>query len=194
MPHILDEVLTTDAVRKLQKNDLLSENIDDLAYWKIQPTLFPMIFPHIRFHNGKIPWAYNMPTFLSYLGFSVPVAVRLYQSVAEMSNPTRTSLLERAKAHIKSKWASSNYNGAVPGSMLAEAVMGEMDLIDQVKAEVTALYHLFLHNASVFQRYFDANHDKNYENLKLVDFIIELQHQRMMKLMSLNQAAIQYLR
>lgn len=77
--------------------------------------------------------------------------------------------------------------------MLAEAVMGEMDLIDQVKAEVTALYQLFQRNAGVFQRYFDENHDKNYENLKLVDFVIELQHQRMMKLMSLTQTALQYL-
>lgn len=78
--------------------------------------------------------------------------------------------------------------------MLAEVVMGEMDLIDQVKVEVTALYHLFQQNAGVFQRYFDENHDKNYENLKLVDFVIELQHQRMTKLMSLNQATLQFLR
>lgn len=113
--------------------------------------------------------------------------------MAETSNPTRISLLNRAKAHIKSKWATSSHNGAVPGTMLAEAVMGEMDLIDQVKAEVTALYQLFQRNAGVFQRYFDENHDKNYENLKLVDFVIELQHQRMMKLMSLTQTALQYL-
>lgn len=193
MPLKLDEVLTIDAVSKLQKYGLIGENIDELAYWRVQPIFFPMIFPHIRFHNGKIPWAYNMPTFLSYLGFSVPVAVRLYQSVAETSDPTRITLLARAKAHIKSKWTASSHNGAVLGSLVAETVMGEMDLTDQVKAEVNALYQMFQRNPGVFQRYFDENHDKNFENLNLVDFVIELQHQRMMKLMSLNQTVLQYL-
>lgn len=77
--------------------------------------------------------------------------------------------------------------------MLAEMVMDEMDLIDSVKEEVNALYELFQRNAGIFQRYFDENRGKNYENLKLVDFVIELQHQRMMKLISLNQAALSLL-
>lgn len=190
MALVLDEVLTNDAVRKLQTYGLLGHDIDDLAYWKIQPIFYPMIFPHVRFHNGKIPGAYNMPTFLSYLGFSVPVAVRLYESVAETTNPTRINLLSRARAHIKSKWSTTNHYGAAVGTMLAEMVMDEMDLIDPVKAEVNVLYELFQRNAGIFQRYFDENHDKHYENLKLVDFVLELQHQRMTKLMSLNQAAL----
>lgn len=193
MALILDEVLTTDVVRKLQTYGLLSDDIDELAYWKIQPIFFPMIFPHVRFHTGKIPSAYNLPTFLSYLGFSFPVAVRLYQSVAETTNPTRISLLARARAHIKSKWSATNLYGAAMGTMLAEMVMDEMDLIDPFKAEVNALYEVFQRNAGIFQRYFDENHDKHYENLKLVDFVIELQHQRMTKLMSLNQAALSFL-
>lgn len=189
----LDEVLTTDAVRKLQRYGLLSHDIDDLAYWNIEPIFFPMIFPHIKFHSGKIPWAYNMPSFLSYLGFSDPATVRLYQSVAETTNPTRINLFARARAHIRSKWSSTNHSGAAVGTMLAESVMHEMDLIDPVKAEVNALYELFQRNAGIFQRYFDENHSKNYENLKLVDFVIELQHQRMTKLMSLNQTALSLL-
>lgn len=193
MALVLEEVLTADAVKKLQTYGLLSHDMDDLSCWNIEPIFFPMVFPHIRFHNGKIPWAYNLPSFLSYLGFTDPATVRLYQSVAEMTNPTRMNLLARARAHIKSKWSSTNHSGAAVGTMLAEMVMDEMDLIDSVKEEVNALYELFQRNAGIFQRYFDENRGKNYENLKLVDFVIELQHQRMMKLISLNQAALSLL-
>lgn len=193
MALVLDEVLTSDAVTKLQTYGLLSHDIDDLENWNIEPIFFPTIFPHIRFHNGKIPWAYNMPSFLSYLGFSVPIALRLYHSVAETTYPTRINLLARARGHIKTKWLTTNHHGAMVGTMLAEMVMDEMDLIEPVKAEVNALYELFQRNAGIFQRYFDENHNKHYENLKLVDFVIELQYQRMTKLMSLNQAVHTYL-
>lgn len=193
MALVLEQVLTKDAAKKLQTYGLLSHDFDDLSSWNIEPIFFPMIFPHIRFHNGKIPWAYNLPSFLSYLGFSDPATVRLYQSVAETMNPTRMNLLARAKAHINSKWSSTNHSGAVVGTMLAEMVMDEMDLIDSVKEEVNALYELFQRNAGTFQRYFDENRGKNYENLKLVDFVIELLHQRMTKLLSLNQATLTFL-
>lgn len=192
MALLLEEVLTTDAVKKLKTYSLLCHDMDDLSCWNIGPIFFPMIFPHIRFH-GKIPWAYNLPSFFSYLGFSHPATVRLYQSVAETTNPTRVNLLARAIAHIRSKWSSTNHSGAAVGTMLAELVMDEMDLIDSVKEEVNALYELFQRNAGIFQRYFDENHSKNYENLKLVDFVIELLHQRMTKLISLNQAAVSLL-
>lgn len=193
MALILEQVLTKDAAKKLQTYGLLSHDFDELSSWNIEPIFFPMIFPHIRFHNGKIPWAYNLPSFLSYLGFSDPATVRLYQSVAETTNPTRMNLLARARAHIKSKWASTHHSGAVMGTLLAEMVMDEMDLIDPVKEEVNALYELFQRNAGTFQRYFDENLGKNYENLKLVDFVIELQYQRMIKLLSLNQTTLSLL-
>ena len=54
-----------------------------------------------------------------------------------------------------------------------------MGLIDAIEADVNALYTLFHQNEGIFQRYFNENHDKNYQNLKLVDFIWELQYQRM---------------
>lgn len=193
MALVLDQVLTKDAAKKLQTYGLLTHDLDDLSSWNIEPIFFPMIYPHIRFHNGKIPWAYNLPSFLSYLGFSDPATVRLYQSVAETTHPTMLNLLARARAHIKSKWSSTNHSGAVVGTMLAEMVMEEMDLIDPFKEEVNALYELFQRNAGIFQRYFDENRGKNYENLKLVDFVIELQHQRMTKLLSLNHAALSFL-
>lgn len=193
MALILEQVLTKEAAKKLQTYGLLSPDFDDLSCWNIGPIFFPMIFPHIRFHNGKIPWAYNLPSFLSYLGFSDPATARLYQSVAETTTPTRMNLLARARAHIKSKWASTHHSGAVMGTMLAEMVMDEMDLTEPVKEEVNALYELFQRNAGTFQRYFDENLGKNYENLKLVDFVIELQYQRMIKLLSLNQTTLSLL-
>lgn len=45
----------------------------------------------------------------------------------------------------------------------------------------------------VLQSFFDANPDKNPENLDLLDLIEELFHKRMLKLMDLNQTVVENL-
>lgn len=190
MPYKPELVLTAEAIKKMQEYHLLNDSAH-MSNWEIQSIWFPMIYPDIKFHDGVIPEAYNQPSFVEYLGFNESAAIQIFYNV--IGSPTRQNLMNAAKAYINSVNSNSNQNWATVGSFLANLVMEDMGLIDPVKKEVNKLYEAFQRSPLVFQRYFDENHDKNFENLKLVDFVYELLYQRMQKLMTLNEAALQYL-
>lgn len=101
--------------------------------------------------------------------------------------------MDTAKKYIVSVNSKNIQNWAAVDSLAAKSVMDAMGLISSVKKEVSKLYEAFQWSPLVFQHYFDENHDKNFENLKLVDFVQELLYRRMQKLMTLNKAALQYL-
>ena len=77
------------------------------------------------------------------------------------------------------------------GTPMAETVMTEIGLSPEVMEEVNALYLEFDRNATTLQEYFDNNHDKNIENLEMVDFIHALMDLRMKKLEKLDGAVLQ---
>ena len=188
-----EKVLTNEAITKLQKYNLLNDNLDDMANWKIQLIWFDMIFPYIKFYDGIIPETYNQPSFLIYLGFMDATAFEIFYKVIENGAPTKEKLMNFAKTHINVVYSNSNQNWASVGSLLANSLMEDMGLNEAVREEVNKLYEAFQRSPLVFQRYFDENHDKNFENLKLVDFVQELLYQRMQKLMALSKASVQYL-
>lgn len=190
MPYKPELVLTAKAIKKMQEYHLLDDSAD-ISNWEIQPIWFPMIYPDIKFHDGVIPKAYNQASFVEYLGFNESATIQVFYNV--IGSPTRQNLMNSAKTYINSVNSNSTKNWATVGSFLANLVMEDMGLIDPVKEEVNKLYEAFQRSPLVFQRYFDENHDKNFENLKLVDFVYELLYQRMQKLMTLNEAALQYL-
>ena len=188
-----EEVFTIEAITKLKHYGIFTEYIDDFSCWVTTGIWFPMEFPQLKFHDSKIPSAYNRPFFLIYLGFRAPVAFELFYKLANKSDTTRAKLMECVKVHINSVCSNSINNWVSADSLLANTVMEEVGLMDAIKAEVKQLYGAFQRSPLVFQRYFDENHDKSFENLKLVDFMQELVYQRMQKLMTLNEAALRYL-
>lgn len=192
MPYRSKPVLTVEAVQKLQQYGILNDS-PDMYNWEIQSIWFPMIYPNIKFYDGIIPKAYNQPMLIIYLGFNETVAYQIFYKVVNNGTPTRRKLMYSVKAYINSVNSNSTQNWASIGSLLANSVMEDMGLIEPVREEVNKLYEAFQRSPLVFQRYFDENHDKNFENLKLVDFVQELLYQRMQKLMALNKAALQYL-
>ena len=189
----LEEVLTIEAVKKLQYHGLLNEAPDDLGCWTTPGIWFPTIFPSCQFYSGKIPSVYNRPLFFVYLGFQAQIAYDLFYGMINTADPTRTKMMAIVKKHVNSVCAANTNNWVPVDSLLAEGVMEAVGLVDSVKEEVKELYQAFERSPLIFQRYFDENHDKNFENLKLVDFIQELVYRRMQKLMALNEAALRYL-
>lgn len=194
MVNSYEHVLNVDAVKKLQSRGLLSERTDDIARWTIKPFPFLTSFPYLKFCDDKIPWAYNMPIFLVYLGFKSPLAFMMCQKLAEITPPTRINLMECVKDHVNSKWLASTYKGAEINTLRGYGMMREMGLTDEFVWEgIGEFYIEFTRNSGVLQRFFDDNPDKNHEYLELLDLILELFHQRMLKLMDLNQAVVENL-
>lgn len=188
-----EEVFTSEAVTKMKHYGIFTEYIEDFSCWRITDIWFPMKLPLLKFHDNKIPSAYNQQFFLIYLGFKAQVAFDLFYKLSNKSDRTRAKLMECVKVHIDSV-CSANINNWVSADIhLANTVMEVVGLVDAIKAEVKQLYEAFQRSPLVFQRYFDENHDKNFENLKLVDFMQELVYQRMQKLMALNEAALRHL-
>lgn len=189
-----EEVLTVEAIRKLKHHKIFIGDPDEiLGCWTAPRIWIPSIFPSLGFHHGKLPSRYDRPVFLVYLGFRAQVAFDLFFNLADKIVPSRLKLMESVKTHISSVCSASVNNWAPVDSLLADTVMEEVGLLEVIKDEVRELHRAFERSPLVFQRYFDENHDKNYENLKLVDFMQELVHQRMQKLMALNEAALRYL-
>lgn len=189
-----ERVLDDEAVRKLQSHELLSERTDNIARWTVKPLSFLTRFTYLKFGDGKIPWAYNMPIFLVYLGFQNPVAFTLCQKLAETTPPTRINLMKCVKEHMNSKWSASQYKGSEVNTFGGHGVLSEMGFRNSfIWGDVSDFYREYRRNASILQRFFDENPDKNPENLELLDMVLELLHQRMLKLMDLNQAVAENL-
>lgn len=196
MMNSCERVLNEHAVRKLQSHDLLSERTDDIARWTIKPLPFPTSYPYLNFDDGKIPFAYNMPIFLVYLGFENSVAFTLYQKLAEKTHPTRINLMECAKDHVNLVWSegAGGYKGPLINTFGGYRVLTFMGLTNPFfLGQFNQLNRLYNRKREILQRFFNENPDKNDENLELVDVIFEVLQQRMLKLMDLNQAVLENL-
>lgn len=101
--------------------------------------------------------------------------------------------MECVKDHVNSTWSASIHQGGKVNTMKGFNVMHEMGLTDEFVCEIGGFYEEFERNAGILQSFFDENPDKHPENLELLDMILELFHQRMLKLMDLNQAVVENL-
>ena len=185
-----DNVLTSAAIEYLRQNYLSEEN-DGLHQWDIKPLPFYQDPPYIKFHNNKIPKYFNHAGIFLYLGFILDVGRHLFFKQYRKGTMTRSAVLATAHDYINAKWESRTHLSTSMGTPMAETVMTEIGLSPEVMAEVNALYLEFDRNATTLQEYFDNNHDKNIENLEMVDFIHALMDLRMKKLEKLDEAVLQ---
>lgn len=187
-----DLVLTAPAVEKLQSYSLLSATTDELARWDIEPLPFYIDFPYIRFHNKKIPVAFNHPGIVVYLGFTQSVGVDIFmdQYATSKKVPVRSDTMAAVHNYINAKWATRTHKGAAIGTPMAKKVMVEIGLIPEVMAEVESLHLEIERNPGIFQEYFNNNHDKNIDNVQMVDIIHVLIDNRMKKLEKLNEVVL----
>lgn len=189
-----DHVLTKPAVEKLHRYGLLSDKPCEAAFWSVEHLPFYRNLPYISFHDKKIPAYFNHPGIVVYLGFRVDIAVEIFLRLYRRSTPTRINTMAAVHAHIDSKWSTRTHTGATfDTSAMADTVMAEIGLNPKVIQEVKVLHVEFQRNAGIFQEYFDQNHSKSIDNLRIVDFIHELINKRMAKLEKLNEVVLQFL-
>ena len=97
--------------------------------------------------------------------------------------------MECVKDHVNSKWSVSKYKNSEVNTFRGYCVLSEMGLTSPfILDELDMFYKEHRLNAGILQRFFNENPDKSSENLELLDMVCELLHQRMLKLMDLNQA------
>lgn len=189
-----ERVLNDDAVKRLQSHNLLSERTDDIARWTIKPLPFPTSFSYLKFEDDKIPLAYNMPIFLVYLGFEKSVAFNLYQTLAEKTPPTRINLMECVKDHVNSKCSTTDYKGPWVTTYGGQAVLKKMGLTNPFFLDqILNLKDAYRRDKGVLRSFFSENPDKKVDDIVVLDMILEVLQQRMLKLMELNQAVLENL-
>lgn len=191
-----DHVLTNAVIDKLHKYNALSEYPSEQSFWTIEYLPFYYNYPYVKFHDKKIPAYYNHPAIVVYLGFRAEVGVDIFMRLYSRTVPTRAKTLAAVHAHIDTKWAGRTHTGAsFDTPAMADTVMSyDLGLTRETIEEVKLLGLEFDRNAGIFQDYFDKNHSKNFENLKLVDFVHELINKRMAKLEGLNDVCLRHLR
>lgn len=100
--------------------------------------------------------------------------------------------MESVKSHVNLKWLESAYAGAglMGNTPLGNSVMGRMGLVDDVIAEVNGLWELTRQDPSIMNRYLNdvtnGFSQKGFEDLTLVDFVLETMIERMTKLLVLD--------
>ena len=195
MSNSLEPVFTANAANKLISHHLLRESTSNMTRWIMQPLPFPTCFPYIKFRNSIIPSAYNLPTFLVYLGFRPIYARRMFIKQAETGSPaTRLNMMEFVKAHVNSTWMGSKHKGSAINTLGGYSAMGEMGFTEEfVFADISDFFDEYQRDPEILESYFEKNVNKSLENLELVDLVQEFLYQRMLKLKSLNQAVDDYL-
>lgn len=189
-----DHVLTRAAIDKLHIYGLLSNYPCEAAFWEVEHLPFYRDLPYIKFHNKKIPAYFNHPGIVVYLGFRVDIGVEIFMRLYSRTTPTRINTMAAVHAHIDTKWSTRTQTGATFDTpAMADTVMTEIGLTPEIREEVKVLHLEFQRNAGIFQEYFDKNHRKNAENLRIVDFIHELVNKRMAKLEKLDDVVLQLL-
>lgn len=181
------EVLTASAVDKLKSRNLIRES--GAARWKFtQPLPFSTSYPFIKFRDNIIPLAYNLPTFLIYLGFRHTTARSLLSKYKEKGAPdTRLGIMAFVRANVEVKWLLSKYKGSAINTLDGYSVMGEMGFTEEfVLADISDFVKDVQQDSSILEYYFDENESKTLENMELVDWIQELLYLRMLKLDALD--------
>lgn len=189
-----DHVLTRAAIDKLHIYGLLGDYPCNLSFWTIEHLPFYRDPPYIKFHNKKIPAYFNHPAITVYLGFRVHIGVDIFMRLYSRMEATRANTMEAVHRHIDAKWSTRSQTGATfDTSAMANTVMTDIGLSPETIEEVKLLHQEFERNAGIFQDYFDQNHSKSAENLRIVDFIHELMNKRMARLEKLNDVVLQFL-
>lgn len=189
-----DHVLTIAAIEKLHIYGLLSDYPCEWSFWEVEHLPFYRDLPYIKFHNKKIPAYFNHPGIVVYLGFRVVVGVEIFMRLYTRMRPTRLNTMEAVHSHIDAKWSTRTHTGATFDTpAMADSVMTEIGLTPETIEEVKLLHLEFERNAGIFQDYFDQNHHKSADNLRIVDFIHELMNKRMAKLENLNDVVLRFL-
>lgn len=195
MSDSLELVLTANTVEKLKSHNLLRESTTNKDRWTVKPLPFPTAFPHVKFCTNHIPRAYDLPTFLVYLGFRPVNAQKMFSKYTDINTPTKTmTIMGYVKASVNLMWLSSKYKGSVINTLEGYSLMGEMGFTeDFVFADICDFFKEVHQDSSILDNYFDENANKNLGNMKLVDWIHEFLDLRMLKLKYLNDAVNEYL-
>lgn len=191
-----DPVLTPAAIGKLRMHGLLSDNRPSAAYfWEIENLPFSQEFPYIEFHNKKIAAYFNQPVTIIYLGFRADIGTQIYaRLLTSISTPNKANIMRAVHSHIDARWAARTHTSVTFDTpIVAEMVMAEIGLTQEIRDEVKVLHREFERNVDIFQDYFNKNPHKNIVNLQIVDFVHELINKRMAKLESLNDVVLQNL-
>ena len=185
------EVLTASAVDKLKSRNLILESTSHGATrWKFtQPLPFSTSFPFIKFRDNIIPSAYNLPTFIVYLGFRHTTARTLFSKYKETGTPdTKLDIMGFVKAHVEFTWLVNKYKGSAINTLDGYSVMGEMGFTEEfVLADIRDFVNEVQRDPSILEYYFHEDQSKTLENMELVDWIQELLYLRILKLESLDQ-------
>lgn len=196
MSDSLEPVLTANTIEKLKLHNLLRESTSNTDRWIIQPLPFENSFPFIKFHTNIIPVAYDLPTFLIYLGFRPVIARRMFTKYNETNTltSTRMKMMEYVKSYVNLIWLSSKYKGSAINTLGGYSLMGEMGFTeDFVFADICVFFDNVHEDPDILENYFNKNINKNLGNMELVDWIQEFLNIRMLKLKFLNNAVDDYL-
>lgn len=150
----------------------------------MQPLPFPISFPDIKFRDNIIPSAYDLPTFLVYLGFRSNTAYQMLSEFTETGTPgTSKNMMGFVQAHVNLTWSTSKHNGSVINSLAGYSVMGEMGFtVEFVLGDLWEFVNEAQRDSAILENFFDENESKTLENMELVDWIQEFLYLRMLKL------------
>lgn len=195
MSDSLEPVLTAETIEKLKSHNLLRKSTSNENRWLIQPLPFPTAFPFIKLRTNYIPIAYDLPTFLVYLGFRSVNARTMFIKYTELNSPTKTmKMMGYVKAYVNLIWLSSKYKGSVINTLESYSLMGAMGFTEEfVLTDICGFFNEVQQDSSILENYFEENPDKNLENMELVDWIHEFLDLRMLKLKYLNNVVDKYL-
>lgn len=180
-----EPVLTASAFNKLKSRNLICESTTNTARWRLmQPLPFPISFPEIKFRDNIIPSAYDLPTFLVYLGFRSNTAWKMFGTYTEARTPsTSKNMMEFVKAHVNFIWLTSKYNGSAINSLAGYSLMGEIGFTEEfVLGDLWDFFNEARRDSMILENFFDENESKTLENMELIDWVQEFLYLRMLKL------------
>ena len=198
--------LTADTRIKLTNLGIIRQHPDDGFYQIVQiPIPFKTVFSELPFTNNQIPEFYEGRFYIQYLGFTAHQAFFIFNNY-RFFNPTGLvnsfTLLIEAKNHIQrysdseppglqSRWQASEIGRASSGSFINCEKFGlTRDIIQDIDALLTKTKE----DKKEMDRYLDSFRGaKKVEDLRVVDFVIEIIDRRFTKLITLERYARAFL-
>lgn len=174
------------SVQKLQSLGFLSNSVDSNGFWTLQPLPF-MMFPLATIKDNKIPYALNTVEFLQYLGIDAQVAQHIFAELCTITNPTQLKLITLVKEYVTHRWTSGPYIGAGLHSVVGDLAMSHMGLNQHVTGLVNALWLRSRDDPSVMIRHMNDPANGPFENLTLLDYVLETVDQLFTKLFVLER-------
>lgn len=190
--------LTIDTRVKLHNLGLIPPYSDNGFFLLGKPLPFKTIFPELPFPKSRIPHYYETKQYLEYLGFNASQALALFNDY-RIKNPTKITnqftLLIEAKNHLQT-CSNSDVLSRKPIRELGDLSSGEFiwcekfGLSADIVQDVDILLKSTRQNPKEMDRYLGSFLGaKKFEDLLLIDFIIEVVDRRFTKLITLEKDA-----